>query len=130
MKDKRVFIDNINDNLKKFTNQCLALAFVGFIVISINAFIFCFKKDSVINGEWNKLKNDCELSSILDNGNYQYVCQIESNPITVFYNKLDTQHWEKFKTKNNCQLIKIDLTKKNKKQWLCNNNVNFYYDDN
>ena len=61
---------------------------------------------------------------MLDNGNYEYECKIESNWTTVIYDKLDSQHWEKFKTKNNCQLIKINLTVKNKNHWSCNNNIN------
>lgn len=130
MKDRRELIDNSNENFKEFISLWLGLAFIGFIFIFTTALILFFIRDYFINGEWNKLKNNCELSTILDNGYYQYECQTESNSTTVIYYKLDTQHWEKFKTKNNCQLIKIDLTEKIEKQWLCNNNVNFYYDDN
>lgn len=123
----------MNDN----DDNYVSLTYIGIVFLILGALLICsllfrfdFIRDSVFKTEWESLKNDCELSAILDNGNYQYECKIESNSTTVIYDKLDSQHWEKFKTKNNCQLIKINLTVKNKKQWLCDNSIIFYYDDN
>lgn len=105
------------------------IIFIWIISAIVSVFIILQIEKDVVGDEWIKLKEDCELSAILDNGNYQYACKIESNPTTVIYDKLDAHDWERFKIKNNCQLIQINLTVKNKKQWSCDNNVNFYYDD-
>ena len=112
-----------------FFRDYVLIFFIAIIILIIAVLGITFITNSILETKWDKLKNDCELSSILDNGNYKYVCQIESNPTTVIYNKLDAQHWEKFKIKNNCRL-KINLNVINKKQWLCDNNLNFNYDDN
>lgn len=125
MKNEKVYFENGD------------LTYIGIIFFITGALLICllfFRLDFILNefsflNEWDKLKSDCELSAILDNGNYQYACKIESNPTTVIYDKLDAHDWERFKIKNNCQLIQINLTVKNKKQWSCDNNVNFYYDD-
>lgn len=88
-------------------------------------------KYSISKMEWDKLKNDCELSAILNNSYYQYACKIDSNLTTVINDKLDDLHWEKFRTKNHCYIEYYNLTlSKNKKKWSCDNNVTIYNDKN
>lgn len=99
-----------------------------FFVVGLISIVYVWNYFS--EREWNNLKNDCELSAVLDNDNYQYVCQIDLTFKTVIIDKLDNQHWENFKNKNHCYIETYDLTEiKNKKQWLCDNNVTFYYDN-
>lgn len=131
VKNKRVLIKNSDDNLKDFTKKCCRLAFIGIIFIVISALILNFIKGIIFDNfdnEWNKLKNDCELYSILSEDKYQYICK---DNLIVTNDKIDSNHWKNFKIKNNCYLKKYDLTlSKNKKQWQCDNSIIFYYDDN
>ena len=124
----------MKDNDDNFIKDSLIYFFSAIIVITmliIVGFGIVFIKDSILETKWDKLKNNCELSTILDNGDYQYECQIESNSTTVIYDKLDDLHWEKFRTKNHCYIEYYNLTlSKNKKKWSCDNNVTIYNDKN
>lgn len=114
-------IDNFKDLMKVF-----ALAFIVMAVLFGGLGI---KRYYFAKMEWDKLKNNCELSAILNHGYYKYICKIDSNFTTVIYDKLEDYHWGKFKTKNNCQLIKIDFTaSENKNQWTCDNNLTVHND--
>lgn len=91
VKNKRVLIKNSDDNLKDFTKKCWRLAFIGIIFIVISALILNFIKGIIFDNfdnEWNKLKNDCELYSILSEDKYQYICK---DNLIVTNDKLETK---------------------------------------